>query len=504
MIAVLQLLQLGLICTWYRLDVLLPGRPWWLWLWPFWLVPRGRTSDAERFAGALERLGPIYIKLGQLLSNRADLFTPELIQALRRLRDAVSPIDPGRARELIEAELGAPVDEVFAEYEAAPLAAASIAQVHAARLHSGEAVVIKIVRPNLDRRVRRDLDVLRLLGRIVEFIRPDFQRFKLADVLADYERIILDEMDLRIEALYAELMARNARTHRLYRIAQIHPQYTTERLMVSERVSGIALDDLEGLRSAGVDLSLLAERGVRIFFTQLLSDNFFHADMHPGNHFVDITRPEDPRYLSIDCAIAGSLERRNMATLVKLFLHLDEGDYDGMAQTLARAGWVSPEAPMARLGVVIRRIAEPVRGAPLGQISLAEVVGKIFQAGYEFRFRLPTNLALLHKTLLQIEGLGRQLDPELNLWDIAVPMLRSWHAEHYGPRAVLGRLVGALDALVQLPEAALASIKSGAAPARSAPASASRPRTLLLIALGALIGVAGAGLYPYIAQWCNA
>ena len=238
MIAVLKLLHLGLICTWYRLDVLLPRRPWWLWLWPFWLVPRGRLPDAERFACALERLGPIYVKLGQLLSNRADLFSPELIQALRRLRDAVSPIDPGLARRLIEAELGAPVDEVFAEYGERPLASASIAQVHAARLHSGESVVIKIVRPNLDRRVRRDLDLLRLLGRLAEFVRRDFRRFKFAEVLADYERIILDEMDLRIEALYAELMARNARTHRLYRIARIHPQYTTERLMVSERRLG--------------------------------------------------------------------------------------------------------------------------------------------------------------------------------------------------------------------------------------------------------------------------
>ena len=248
-------------------------------------------------------------------------------------------------------------------------------------------------------------------------------------------------------------------------------------------------------------MPLLARRGVRIFFTQLLTDNFFHADMHPGNHFVDVARPDDPRYLSIDCAIAGSLERRHIATLVGLFLRLDEGDYDGMAQILARAGWVSPDAEMARLGLVIRRIAEPVRGAPLSQISLAEVVGKIFQAGYEFRFRLPTSLALLHKTLLQIEGLGRQLDPELNLWDIAVPMLRSWHAEHYGPAAVLGRIVTALDALVQLPEAALVSLKGAAAPA---PATAPRLGRLRLIGLGALIGVAAAVLYPYIAQWCNA
>ena len=486
MIGLLRLLQVLAICTRYRLDLLLPKRGL-VSLWPWWLV-RPDGTDEERLVNALEALGPVFIKFGQLLSTRPDLLGERMVRALARLRDQTNPIPGTRARELLEERLGQSLGTIFASFDETPLASASIAQIHPARLLDGTEVVVKIVRPGLVPIIERDMSLLRLLTRIA--LRFSKQAYQLhpEQLVADYRHTLLDETDMRQEASNSIQMAANAAPDHLYSIPEVCVDLTREGVMVSHRMHGIPVDDIAALQAAGVDMQLLAERGQRIFFTQFLRDNFFHADMHPGNIFVDAEDPADPRYISVDCAIIGSLDSEQTEHMARISLALVNNDFTAIAQQMLRAGWVPADTPTNELTKVIRTACEPALNRPIAEVHMGEVLMNMFDAGRRVHLELQPDLALLHKTLFQIEGLGRQLYPQLDIWRTAEPMLREWFDERYGLKSIPERAVRTLDELERLPGALLKNLQQPTAGHRQHPARQTDNKYLHLLAGSALIG----------------
>ncbi|SBS26907.1 putative protein kinase UbiB [Marinomonas spartinae] len=427
----------------FRLDALIPfdKLPWYLryTVGPFFSLGRQRAirNRGERLRLALESLGPIFVKFGQILSTRRDLLDDDLADELARLQDKVPAFSGQLAQSIIERDLKAPVSELFAEFSAAPLASASIAQVHTAKLHSGEDVVVKVIRPGIEKTIRQDIRLLYSLAHFIAKSSSDGRRLRPVEVVTDYEYTILDELDLAKEAANTGLLQRNFTDSDLLYVPQVYWDYCHKNVMVMERISGIPVADIDALNAAEVDMKSLAERGVEIFFTQVFSHSFFHADMHPGNIFVDATNPLQPKYIAIDCAIMGSLDDADKNYLARNLLAFFQRDYRMVAQLHVESGWVPKETPVHAFESAIRSVCEPMFAKPLKDISFGQVLIGLFQTARRFNMEVQPQLVLLEKTLLNIEGLGRQLYPDLDLWVTAKPFLERWMRQQMGPKRMI-------------------------------------------------------------------
>jgi ubiquinone biosynthesis protein len=400
---------------------------------------RGGTRG-ERVRLALEELGPIFVKFGQALSTRRDLLPPDVADELAKLQDRVPPFPGTEARVIAERAYGKPIGEVFAEFDETPLAAASIAQVHVARLNGGEDVVVKVVRPGVRERIERDLEVMYVLAGLAREYVSDGHRLRPVEVVREYEKTILDELDLMREAANAAQLKRNFADSELLYVPQVYWDYCRPGAMVMERIHGVMISDLEELRRRGTNIQRLAENGVTIFFTQVLRHNFFHADMHPGNIFVQLEDPEFPKYCAVDFGIVGSLDSRDQHYLAENFLAFFDRDYNRVARLHVDSGWVPHDTRVDELEAAVRTVCEPIFNKPLSEISFGQVLLRLFETARRFQMNVQPQLILLQKTLLQIEGLGRQLYPELDLWKTAQPILREWAADRLSGRNLAAQL----------------------------------------------------------------
>jgi len=430
---------------------------------PWRLHPAPDLPRGVRLRRALEELGPVFIKFGQMLSTRRDLLPPDIADELAKLQDNVPPFPQQQSIAIIEQALGKPVNELFASFESTPMASASVAQVHAATLHSGEQVVVKVVRPDIEAVIREDIALMYTLARLVARYHPDGRRLRPVEVVADYELVILDELDMAREAANTSQLRRNFQGNKLLYVPEVYWDYSCRNVLTMERISGIPVTDVDTLRAKGTDLKLLGERGVEIFFTQVFHHSFFHADMHPGNIFVDATDPADPTYIGVDCAIVGSLSDADQYYLGRNLLGIFRRDYREVAQLHVECGWVPPQTRVQDFEAAMRAVCEPIFERPISQISFGQLLVYLFQTASRFDMEVQPSLVLLQKTLLNIEGLGRQLYPELNLWDTAQPFLEDWVQRRYSPQSMFKRLQRQapswLEQLPQLPDAVLESLQ---------------------------------------------
>jgi ubiquinone biosynthesis protein len=420
-----------------------------------WFQRSAGVTRGERLRLALEELGPIFVKFGQAVSTRRDLIPADIADELAKLQDRVPPFDSAVAVAAIEQALGRPLADSFESFEEKPLAAASIAQVHAARLRSGEEVVVKVLRPGMHEIIERDLEVLEALARLADEYWSDARRLRPIEIVAEYRKTILDELDLMREAGNAAQLKRNFTGSPLLYVPAVYWDYCRPNVMVMERIHGIIISQLEELRARGANFARLAENGVEIFFTQVFRHNFFHADMHPGNIFVQVDDPQNPRYAAIDFGIVGTLDPRDQHYLAANFLAFFDRDYARVAALHVESGWVPKGTRVDELESAVRTVCEPIFNKPLKEISFAQVLLRLFETARRFDMQIQPQLVLLQKTLLNVEGLGRQLYPELDLWKTAQPVLRQWMRERMSPRAVLKRmraqLPDTIESLKELP-----------------------------------------------------
>ena len=425
------------------------------WLGTILALGRRRQPLGVRLRKALEELGPIFVKFGQALSVRPDLITPEIAAELAKLQDQVPSFAGEQAAAALHAAFGRPVEQVFAEFDRTPLAAASIAQVHAARLPDGRAVVVKVLRPNVAALIQRDVELLYVIAAAAERYWPEARRLRPVEVVAEFERTLAVELDLMREAANASQLKRNFSGSDLLHVPEVHWDYCRQNVLTTERVVGIQVDDMDALRAAGTDIKRLAENGVEIFFTQVFRHNFFHADMHPGNIFVDVTDPKRPKYVAVDFGIVGTLDERDKHYLAENFLAFFRRDYRRVASLHVDSAWVPAGTRVDELESAVRAICEPIFNKPIKDISFGLVLMRLFQTARQFDMEIQPQLVLLQKTLLQIEGLGRQLYPELDLWKTAKPVLEQWMRERHDPRTRFKQLVEAWpeisDDLAMLP-----------------------------------------------------
>ncbi len=458
LLAVRRLLRIQRVVIRYRLDDLLfeLPLPWFLlalrfalpWRW----FPRKTLalSRGARLRLALQDLGPIFIKFGQILSTRRDLLPEDIADELMLLQDRVPPFDSQTAVALIEAQLGKKIGEVFSRFDIEPLASASVAQVHAAQLKSGEEVVVKVIRPGLKPVIAQDLAWLFLLARAAERVSADARLLHPVDVVSDYEKTIYDELDLLREAANASQLRRNFEGSDMMYVPQVYWDWCRPKVLVMERIYGIQVTDLATLADQRTDMKMLAERGVEIFFTQVFRDSFFHADMHPGNIFVSTVNPWSPKYIAIDCGIVGSLTPEDQDYLARNLFAFFKRDYRRVAQLHIDSGWVPAHTKLNEFEAAIRTVCEPIFEKPLKDISFGQVLMRLFQTARRFNMEVQPQLVLLQKTLLNIEGLGRQLYPDLDLWSTAQPFLERWMRERVSPKTLLGNLHGQIEQLPHL------------------------------------------------------
>ena len=486
-----------------------------LFLWPpFWFARRSDAPRAVRLREALQELGPIYVKFGQSVSTRQDLLPADVGSELSKLQDQVPPFPAAQAHAAIEAAYGRPVREVFDSFDDTALAAASIAQVHVGRLPGGEEVAIKILRPNVQEQVERDVEVLYAVARLAERWWPESRRLRPVELVAEYEKTILNELDLMLEAANAAQLRRNFEGDPKIYVPRIHYDWCRSGVMVMERIHGIPIDDMAALRAAGVNFKRLAANGVAIFFTQVFRDNFFHADMHPGNIFVDVTNPDEPRYCAVDFGIVGTLDDSDRRYLAENFLAFFDRDYRRVAQLHVDSRWVPPGTRVDEFESAIRSVCEPVFQKPLKDISFGHVLLNLFQTARRFNMSVQPQLMLLQKTLVQIEGLGRTLYPDLDLWETGKPVLKAWVRDQQGPRATLRKLRRELPdlryTLERLPAALRGFVERSSMaespPPSAPPSSPGRQRAVFAAAAGSGMLVAavlyiGLGAKPAAIGW---
>ena len=406
--------------------------------------PRG-----ERIRRALEDLGPIFIKFGQMLSTRRDLLPDDIAAELTRLQDRVPPFSSTEARQMIEKAYGKSVTEVFQYFETEPMASASIAQVHAAKLWDGKDVVVKVLRPNIDKVIHQDVELMYLLANLVQRYWKEARRLRPVEVVAEYEKTIFDELDLMREAANASQVRRNFEHNPVLYVPEVYWDYCHPNVMVMERIYGIPVGDIPRLQSLGINFKRLGELGVEVFFTQVFRHNFFHADMHPGNIFVDASNPNEPQYMAVDFGIVGTLSPADKRYLAENFYAFFQRDYKRVAELHVESGWVPPTTRVDEFESAIRAVCEPIFNLPIKDISFGHFLLRLFQTARRFNMEVQPQLVLLQKTLLNIEGLGRQLYPDLDLWSTAKPFIERWMDEQVGVRALFNGVKDNLPKLLE-------------------------------------------------------
>jgi ubiquinone biosynthesis protein len=401
-----------------------------------WFQRHSALTPGEHLRQALEELGPMFVKFGQALSTRRDLLPDEIADELARLQDNVPPFPGSIARAMIEEAYGAPLETRLQAFDETPLAAASVAQVHTARLPDGREVIVKVIRPGIKAMIALDLEVLYTIAGMAQRWWPLSRRLKPIEIVQEYEKTILDELDLLREAANASQLKRNFAGSTLLYVPEIHWDYCRKDVLVMERIRGVPIGDIAKLRELGTDFKRLAENGVEIFFTQVFRHNFFHADMHPGNVFVQLDDPKQPRYAAVDFGIVGTLDWRDQRYLAENFLAVFDRDYRRVATLHVQSGWVPATTRVDEMESAVRTICEPIFDRPLKEIYFGAVLLRLFEALRRFDGQIQPQLLLLQKTLLNVEGLGRQLYPDLDIWQTASPVLRRWMRERMSPRNV--------------------------------------------------------------------
>ncbi|MFK7859108.1 MAG: ubiquinone biosynthesis regulatory protein kinase UbiB [Granulosicoccus sp.] len=408
---------------------------------------------AQRIRMALEELGPVFVKLGQVLSTRRDLLPDDIGDELTLLQDKVRPFSSELAREQIEAELDHPIDVLFHSFEDTPIASASIAQVHGAVLHDGTEVVVKVLRPGIRETIDRDVSLMFILADMAAAVLRDGKRLRPREVVAEYDRTIHGELDLVAEATNAVVLRNNFKDSKTLYIPEIFWDFTRSSVMVQERIDGIPIRDIKAMEDIDMDMKKLAEHGVEIFYTQVFDHNFFHADMHPGNIFVSRETPEHPQYIAVDFGIVGSLTDDDQRYIGENLLAFFQRDYRRVAQLHIDSGWVPRDTRVSELEAGVRAVCEPIFDKPLSEISFGHVLLQLFHVARRFEMEVQPQLVLLQKTLLNIEGLGRQLYPELDLWATGKPFLQRWVLKTNNPQTVLKRFVDQAPAILKaMPE----------------------------------------------------
>lgn len=408
----------------------------------FWMKNQYPDKElGERLRLALQSLGPVWIKFGQMMSTRRDLFSPAIADQLALLQDQVAPFDGMVARKQIESSMGGNLEQWFDDFDINALASASIAQVHTAVLkNNGKEVVIKVIRPDIKPIIKADIRLMyRLAGWVPKFL-PDGRRLKPREVVREYEKTLLDELDLKREAANTIQLRRNFDGSPMLYVPEIFSDYCYENVLVMERIYGIPVSNIAALEANGTNMKLLAERGVQVFFTQVFRDSFFHADMHPGNIFVSYSTPDNPQYIGIDCGIVGSLSKDDKRYLADNLIAFFNRDYRKVAELHIDSGWVPSDTNIEEFEFAIRTVCEPIFEKPLSEISFGHVLLNLFNTARRFNMEVQPQLVLLQKTLLYIEGLGRQLYPQLDLWTTAKPFLESWMRDQVGIPAVIRTL----------------------------------------------------------------
>lgn len=424
----------------------------------FYLFPRSsRRSEplGKRTRLALQELGPIFVKFGQAVSTRRDLLPTEIADELALLQDQVPPFPATEAIAILERAYGRSIREVFSRFDDEPFAAASVAQVHTAALQDGSEVIVKVLRPGVRRLIERDLDVLYAIAALADRYWELGKRLRPLEIVGEYEKTIINELDLMREGANTAQLRRNFEGSDLLYVPKVYWDYCRPDVLVQERIYGIPISDMTALRNAGTNIQVLAENGVEIFFTQVFRHNFFHADMHPGNIFVQVDDPQKPKYAAVDFGIVGTLSPEDQKYLAGNFLAFFDRDYHKIARLHLDSGWVPADTRIDELEAAVRTVCEPIFNKPLSEISFAQVMVRLFETARRFNMEIQPQLILLQKTLFNIEGLGRELYPQLDLWKTAHPILRRWMNEQVGPRAMLEQfredLPQVRDALRQLP-----------------------------------------------------
>ena len=450
------------ICARYRLDTLFPHRRWFFvitflaYINPrCWFVGK-RYARGERLRLALETLGPIFVKFGQILSTRRDLLPDDIALELAKLQDQVSPFPSQQAVDIVEQTYQQPVNQVFKDFSLQPLASASVAQVHAATLPSGADVVVKILRPGITAMVRKDISFLYCAARGLKCLSKQSKRLRPLEVVAEFERTIFDELDMRREGANAALLRRNFPDSPMIYVPKVYFDHTHENILVLERVYGTRISAITTLKEKQVDLHKLARYGVEIFMTQVFRDRFFHADMHPGNILIDSKDPQNPRYCAIDFGIMGTLSANDQYYFAKNFLAFFKQDYRQIAELHVASNWVPVDTDVEEFTVAIRTVFEPIFQKPLSEISFAQLLLRLFQITQRFNMEIQPQLILFQKTLLNVEGLGRELYPQLDLWDTVQPYLKRWMRERYSAKTMFTQIKEHLpfwlEKLPQMPE----------------------------------------------------
>ncbi len=465
MMRLLRLFRILQITYRYGLDSFVLGHERFRALRPLLrLKRRGHRGDAprgERLRLALEALGPIFVKFGQMLSTRRDLIPPDIADELAKLQDQVPPFPSAQVFETLERVYGKPVDQVFAAFDPVPVASASVAQVHFAILPDGREAAVKVLRPGIGRIIENDLGLLDAAAGLIETVWADGKRLRPREVVREFQKHLLDELDLMREAASASQLRRNFKDSELLRVPEVYWDWCATDVMVMERMYGIPISHIDEIREAGIDIPLLARSGVEIFFAQVFRDGFFHGDMHPGNIFV----APDGRYIALDFGIVGTLTDVDKNYLAQNFLAFFRRDYKRVAMAHLEAGWVPADTRVDEFESAIRAVCEPIFDKPLKEISFGKVLLRLFQTSRRFNVEIQPQLVLLQKTLLNIEGLGRELDPDLDLWKTAQPYLERWMSEQIGWRAFVRGLQEEAPAwatsLPQIPRQIAQALKPG-------------------------------------------
>lgn len=443
-----RLYKINKVVLEHGLDDLLPKAwlPWYARCFRygfFWLRNQyPEASHGKRLRLALQSLGPVFVKFGQMLSTRRDLLSADIANELAKLQDQVPPFDPLLSESIVKQALEVnSLSEIFSEFESTPLASASIAQVHAARLKdSGDDVVVKVLRPDIRKTIDADMRLLTALAHIAQRGLPDGPRLRPVEVVKEYEKTVMDELDLLRESANGIQLRRNFQDSDSLYIPHIYSELCHKNVLVMERIYGIPVSDVESLMAQNTNMKRLAEKGVELFFTQVFRDSFFHADMHPGNIFVSRENPDNPKYIGIDYGIMGTLNKEDKRYLAENFIAFFNRDYRKVAQLHADSGWVPYDTNIDEFEVAIRTVCEPIFQKPLAEISFGNVLIQLFNTARRFNMVVQPQLVLLQKTLLYVEGLGRQLYPQLDLWQTAKPFLEKWMREQIGIRAMMKKV----------------------------------------------------------------